>query len=56
MINKVWIIYRKENMDHVEIYDDKVYLKKETAEKDAKELNKGNYYKYYVDYLSVDND
>jgi hypothetical protein len=56
MHNKVWVIFREENDGYDKIYDDKVYLSKETAEEDAKELNKGSIYRYYVDYLNVDKD
>ena len=49
----VWVIHKEEGMDNTIIYDDVVYLKKETAETQAKELNKSALCSYYVDYLEI---
>lgn len=54
MIEKVWVVYREEDMDKVKIYDDTVYLSEDEANRVAKELNRGSIYEYYVDCLGVD--
>ena len=48
-----WVIYKEDGVDNTVIYNDTIYLKKETAETYAKELNKSALCSYYVDYLEI---
>lgn len=55
MIDKVWIVKREEEGDSYDsILDDKFYLSEEKAKIVAESHNKGSIYRYYVDYLEID--